>query len=259
MKIVFYEKEYCEDILKNGVDKLHRRDLNYLAKYWDYLGYGEKDIEDRLIEFCKKNDENFNEIQNYDFIHRAMLHSRNNQLRFPTPIQITKSEIYSIQTYDDYKIQKFLFIMLVVAKFFKYHQSRKNPIQSKYDQYLYSNTPIRELKNLAHINFTRNEWNDYKYQLTKAGLITPTIVGATKWAIGYWNEFSPAEMMIKDYRNPIVYYKEYCGESLVECVECGMKISRRSSTHSYCRDCWRNVSRRQTRERVKKYRKNNIM
>ena len=131
MTIVFYEKDYAEEILEHGVDRLRRRDLNYLAKYWDYNGLSESEIEKKLIEFCLKNDENFNEIQNYDFYHRATIHSRNNALRFPTPINITESEIQSIQLIDrdlsgvdKYKIQKFLFTMLIVAKFFKYRVSR---------------------------------------------------------------------------------------------------------------------------------------
>ena len=43
--------------------------------------------------------------------------------------------------------------MLVVAKFFKYHQSRKRVKESKYDQYLYSNTRISELKDSGRGKF----------------------------------------------------------------------------------------------------------
>ena len=171
MSIIFYEKEHAEYILQNGVDKLTQKDLNYLAKYFDFLGYSEREIETELIQFCKKNDENFNEIQSYTFYHRAMVYSRNNQLRFPTPINITVNEINEIEKIKDYKIQKFIFIMLVVAKFFKYHPSRKVIKESKYDQFLYSNAGIKDLRELANVYFSNIEWKKIKHQLTVLNII----------------------------------------------------------------------------------------
>jgi hypothetical protein len=260
MSIIFYEEEHCKDILKNGVDKLTRRDLNYLAKYFDSLEYTEKEIERELLDFCVKNDGNFNEIQNYSFYHGAVVHARNNSLRVPTPIAITLSEIKEIQEIEDYKIQKFIFIMLVVAKFFKYHPSRKIIKNSKYDQFLYSNTGIKELKNLAHVNFSNTEWNKIKHDLTIMNIINPTIVGAKKWAIPFWEERSPVAILVEDYRNPIAYYQEYCGENMSNCIECNVRISKNSNRHSYCRSCWREHRLQKKREYEKiRYRKIKIL
>ena len=90
MTIIFYEEQYAKDLIINGADKLSRRDLNYIAKYWASLGFSEKSIESNLIEYCNNVDPNFNEIQNYDFYHGATIHARNNKLRIPEPIRITK-------------------------------------------------------------------------------------------------------------------------------------------------------------------------
>jgi hypothetical protein len=256
MSIIFYEKEYVEQILEDGVDKLTQRDLNYLAKYWSYAGLSEKEIHNNIENFCIANDRNFNLIQSYSFVHRAVIHSTHYKLRIDLiPVEITALELETIQNLNDYHIEKFLFTMLAVAKFFKNNQSRINVVESKYDDTLYSNTPIKEIQKLANISFSNSRWLDIKRKLTSNGIISPTIIDDEKWAIGNFCQM-PSEtiILIDDFRNISVYYDEYIGKPIIKCLGCDVKITRNSNRHKYCKGCWDKKNRELTRERVAKYR-----
>lgn len=238
MSIIFYEYNYAQDLINNGVDRIFQRDLNILAKYWNYLRYPLSEISLNLESFCLENDKNFNIVQNYELIHRSLNYSRLNILRFPTPIAISKGELDIIGSLNDYNREKFLFAMLVAARFFKLHPSRKILRESKYDHVLYSNSSIKDLKELAEVRFTKKEWKVMKHELTKSGLISPTIMRKSCWAIGFENRNSEAGIVIDDYRNIVAYYQEHAGERIINCEVCGVKIARRSNRHKMCKRCW---------------------
>jgi hypothetical protein len=256
MSMIFYEKEYAEKLIQNGLNRLTQRDLNYLAKYWSYEGFSDREIHKNLEEFCLSNDVNFNIIQSYDFIHRAVIHASHYKLRVDLlPVAITNFELETIGKLNDYKVEKFLFTMLVVAKFFKNNANRKKIISSKYDDILYSNNPIKEIQTLANVSFSNAQWLDIKKRLTSDGLISPTIIGSEKWAIGDFCKM-PSEdaIIIDDFRNISVYYDEYLGIPIISCLECGVKITKKSNRHKYCRACWRERNKKLTGQRVSKYR-----
>ena len=253
MSIIFYEYGYCEKILKKGVKKLFQRDLNYLAKYWEYKGESYENIQKNIEVFCIRNNEDFNVIQSSEMIYRALTHAKNNYLRFPTPIIITQAEVNTIRSLDDYRKEKFLFIMLLCAKYFKTHKSTKHPKRSKFDNTLYSNSSIKYIKEIARVEFTRKEWKELKHELTIKGLISPTIFGSNYWAVGFRNENSEPCFIINDYRNIIAYYQEYCGEVMVDCENCGVRTSKKSYRHDLCRICFQEKRKEKINNNAKKY------
>jgi len=239
LSIIFYEYEYCEKIIKEGVKRLLQRDLNYLAKYWEYKGENRENIQKNIETFCIRNNGDFNAIQSSEMIYRALTYAKNNYLRIPKPIIITQSEVNTIRSLDNYIQEKFLFSMLVCAKFFKNNKSNKKPKKSKYDGTLYSNNSIKDIKEVARIKYTRLEWKELKHEFTIKGLISPTIVGSNYWAIGFRNENSEPCFIIDDYRNPISYYQEYCGEVMIDCINCRVRTAKRSNRHLMCKNCWK--------------------
>ena len=61
--IILDEKEYAENLLKSGFSYfMSLRDLSVIAKYFYYLGNSNKEIEYKLLEFCKQYNPSFNEI-----------------------------------------------------------------------------------------------------------------------------------------------------------------------------------------------------
>lgn len=258
MAIIFYEYEHCKKLLENGVDKLYQRDLNMLAKYWEYEKCKKSEIEKNIIDFCKKNDGNFNEIQSYKMIKYALRYARKNFLRFPTPIEITLAELNAIKDLNDFKKEKFLFTMLVCAKFFQKHDSRKLVADKALNnqQQLYSNIGIRDIANLAGVKFTKKEWKLFKHELTLRSLISPTIVGSNRWAIGFVGGFVDENaIIIDDYRNPVAYYEEWRGKNIICCEKCGVKTIKNSNNHRMCKKCWSEKRKEDVRMNVKNYRR----
>jgi|WetSurMetagenome_2_1015567.scaffolds.fasta_scaffold49801_2 hypothetical protein len=256
MSIIFYEYEYCQEILRENVKRITLRDLKYLAKYWDYEGVSYENIAKNLEEFCVRNDRNFNAIQSAERIQKAVNHAKNNYIRFPTPIIITQAEVDTIRSLDNYIQEKFLFSMLVCAKYFKQNKSQKKHKRSIYDNTLYSNSSIRYLKEIARVKFTGEYWKNLKHEFTVKGLISPTIVSSSKWAIGFWNENSKPCFIINDYRNVIAYYQEYCGEVMIDCENCKVRTAKRSYRHRMCNKCWKEREKEMWRKSSKKYYEN---
>jgi len=254
LSIIFYEYEYCEKIIKEGVKRLLQRDLNYLAKYWEYKGENRENIQKNIEAFCIYNNRDFNAIQSSEMIYRALNHARNNYLRFPTSIIITQAEVNTIRSLNDYNKEKFLFSMLVCAKYFKNHKSSKHPKKSKYDGTLYSNTTIKNVEEIARVKYTKSEWKILKHEFTVKGLISPTIFGSNYWAIGFRNENSEPYFTINDYRNLIAYYQEYCGEIMINCEICHVRTAKRSNRHRMCRTCFTEQQKEFTKKRVRKFR-----
>ena len=259
MSIIFYEYEHCENIINKGVNKLVQKDLNLLAAYWEHEGEKLSQIKNNIESFCLKNDKYFNLVQSSKMIKRALSYARNNKLRFPTPIIITQNELNAIIKIDNYNNQKFLFAMLVCAKFFKKHQSRNKLTKNKYSEALYSNNSIKDIQEIAGTKFTNRYWNDIKHRFTTIGLISPTIIGSKRWAIGFVNDNSEPCLIIEDYRNIIAYFQEYSGEKMIECEGCGVKTIRKSGTHLYCKKCWNNKYRELNKEQMRRNRNKKLL
>lgn len=256
MTIIFYEHEHCEKLLEKGTEKITQRDLNYLAKYWDYHNETQSQIHENLKDFCLKNDKYFNVVQGRTMIRRALSQAKNYHLRIPIPISITTSEIESIQSLKNYKYEKYLFAMLVSARFFKVHRSKKSPKKNKFDNYLYSNASMKDIKDLAGVAMTYKEWDILKHELTVSGLISPTRLGKNCWNIGFENSDSPIAIEISDYKNIISYYQEYCGEQMIVCSSCGTKTLKKSNRHKYCNNCWKEIRKEKVRLNVRRLRGN---
>ena len=254
MKIIFDEEKYCENLLINNQKKILLQDLKLLAAYFFEKNNNNDEIIKNIEEYCLKIDKNFNKIQNFKILEKSLKYALRNHLRKPIPISITKSELQSIQSLDNYMDEKFLFMMLVTAKFYKFNKSINKPKSNKYDTTLYSNCSIKEIQKWAGISFTKTYWKEFKNRLTTKGIISPTIFGANSWAMGIWDQDSKPEIIIEDFRNPIAYYQEYCGDRMIECNKCHVKISQNSNRHAMCKNCWKEINREQIRKRVEKHR-----
>jgi hypothetical protein len=146
--------------------------------------------------------------------------------------------------------------MLVVAKFFKEHRSKKDIQENKYDSYLYSNASMKDIKDIAGVQMTYKEWDALKHELTVAALISPTRMGGKCWNIGFNSPDDEVIITISDYRNIVSYYQEYKDEEMMDCAICGVKTVRKSNRHKYCNLCWKDYRREQNRINVKKMREN---
>jgi hypothetical protein len=235
-----------------------QRDLNFVAKYYDYEGYRKSDIQKEVEHFCVASVPSFNLVQSRQMIKRAMTHMDTNQLRFPHSIDITENELLAIKRLNNYRQEKLVFSMLVCAKFFSEHSSKKKPQAERYSG-LYSNQAIRDIIELSGTKISLREWKTMKHEICLLGLISPTIVGGNRFAIGFDDPHSKVMMTIGDYRNPIVYYQKYCGENITFCQICGMLMVKKSHNHVMCSTCYKEKFREINKERRReKYAKKRV-
>jgi hypothetical protein len=224
--IIFNELDYAQNLLKHGFVKfMSGIDLVVLAKYFRYLGKDDAQVKDDINNFCIKFNPAYNEIFFYKKIQYVLRTSKKYELVIPKPVPITQKEIDIIKDLHDYKAEKVLFVLLVVAKHFKLNVGYK-----KY----YAHIMRTEMFTLAKINATKEERNAIIYKLDgQMGLIDNQIFLNRKdmtFIVTFVDEESEPVFYINDFKNIVGFYPYYCSV-------CGKEIEKRSSTHEFCREC----------------------
>jgi hypothetical protein len=244
--VIFYEKEQAEKILKNGLSSfMSYPELSLLAKYFKYLGKNKIQIENSLIEFCKKNVPEFNEILSRRTIDNAVKSSEVYKIRLPIYINITEFEVESIKNSGDYKKQKILFCMLVIAKYFKYNDVniiKKEP--TKYDSNFYTNCSLMNILKIAKINISKKERNTIQYELHQAGYTTA--VDDNSFQLHFINEDSPVSIIVTDMDNIVNFYPIFC-------ENCKKRIPQKPKRHCLCDECYKEKRKEVIRNNSRAY------
>lgn len=238
--IIFYEKEHCENLLKEKVErkKIIQSDLNLLAKYWKEKGYSYADIKKNLAEYCKTVSPYFNMIRNGLVINRALSYAKKYPMRFPVDIYVSQYELDCIGSLENLEEETFLFCMLVVAKFYDYHKLENE--KNKDVQTLFTNSTIKDLKTISGVRITRNVWYKLKHHMVINALFTPTEFSPNCWIINFGsrNKFTfDRKITVSDFRDIATYYYEYKGLEVSECENCGVKFLKNAHNGKLCRKC----------------------
>lgn len=239
--VVFDEIKFGEDVYKNGL-KSKKYIMTELLNIAKYLKHNNIEIKNTLIEFCKKNIENFN-MEEWEGILDATLDKAN---KYPAltgkVIKITKSELDIISELDNIDAQKILFILLVINKFknytldasraelFKLAEVKANTKKQESILFLLNSKKLTEI-----YNKTRNNKNHNFRKVT------------------FINDESEVMITINNFDNIIIYYKKYLGENIIECENesCNKLFYPRNNTHKYCKDCAREINIQKTIENRK--------
>lgn len=234
MAIIFYEKEHVESIL-NGSRKnktLRFFDLSRMASYFRYeIGKSREQAKIDIIEFCKENNPNFNYVYAIRTIKNALKWSDKCKLRTSEDVIVTKSEMAAIlESFDDYKYQKVLFWMLVVAKHFhkKDHYLKHRP--SERDEIYYYNFGLAQAFRLAKVHVSKKKRFEMLYDLQQSGMIEATLSASFK--ILFVDEKSDPEIVVDDLDDIISFFPYYC-------EKCGKKYEIQPySQNRLCDDCY---------------------
>lgn len=229
--MIFYEKERAEELLKSGFTSfMNFADLSLLARYFKHMGKNKIQIRNSLIEFCTKFVPDFNEVLSRNTIENAIKTVDKYGIRFPINVAVTKSELEIIRACGNYKRQKILFVMLVIAKYFKYNNTNLIPNKSdKFDHSFYSNEKMTNILRMANVNVSKKERNDIQYSLQQMGFITS--IGVRAFQINFVDEKSDAEIIVTDMNRLIDFYPFYC-------EICGRIIKNKAKRHNLCSVCY---------------------
>jgi len=250
--MIFYEEKYAKQLLKNGLSSfMNYIDLSILAKYFRYMGQNKKQIEKSLIEFCKNFNPDFNEILSRGKIERVVKLTDEYGLRFPMDIIVTKDEMNIIKNFGDYNRQKILFVMLVVAKYLKYNDTKLEKKDCEKINDFFVNISFINILKLAKVNVSKMEKKQIIYDLEQSKLIASKRNrkknrSGIYYRVDFVSEDSDAEIVVKDMEDIISFYPFYC-------KNCGKKIEK-PKRRNICDECYKDRSRNLTKNRVKKYR-----
>jgi len=242
--IIFDELKYAENLLEREFNGFIRwRDLLILAKYYRSLGKVGIQLEKSILDFCTNKVKGFNEVRNDSKIQSAIRKSKKQPLKISDYVVITKKEIERIRSINDYKIEKILFLMLVVCKI-------NHPKDYVGTHYLNQN--FSYLVKLANVYMTKNERNSLKYFLHQKGFLDcpepnrfNVTYGKESFIILYVDNKSEEYLRVVDFDNIVKYYKPVC-------EKCGEIIEKNSNRQKMCENCQKEHRKEWDRDRKKK-------
>lgn len=234
MSIIFDEKKHVEDMLAGSGFQINNTkfELQLLATYYRELGLDDAEIDDELHSFCKKHAKNYNRVKFYKLIDEKVKRSKKLKLKEAFPVFITQAELDTIQSEENIKCQKLMFVYLVLAK---YYMSNNHT-----DKY-YVGCKDNDIFNLCDMYTRKQDKLDFMHYLTKKGYITPTLSMSS--VVNYVNEDSEVVITLIPNIDMVYYYEQYLGDNFTHCAICGLLTKRKSNRTKYCPYCLNKIKK----------------
>lgn len=240
---IFDEKSYAEKMLTDGfLGSKMGSDLLILAKYYFYLGELYETVWKNLSIFCSRFLKEYDEDLYAEKIDGIVKTANRLNLRIPVNVPITEKEIQSIKEIKNYKLEKVLFTMLVLAKYYKLTNPSKKNASSKY---YYVNNSFNEILKYAH---TTQKGNEVVHKLYVLGKIDRSKI-IDSYIIKFTDneDTSDIEILVTNMENIISFYPFYCSK-------CGKDIIRTGRSQKMCNDCWKEQQRENSKISMRKKR-----
>ena len=237
--MIFIDEERVGKYLDKNNITSNQHALKYgivLIKYYRNLGLNNAEIKEKLLEKIKiKNDDN-GTISNY--IYNTLVLNMNVCGEFKNkPIPITTKEMKTIKDLNDFKLEKFFFVMIVLCKSF----NNMVRLQKK------------EVMRLSYLVENTKYFDKYFNKLLDLGYVD---VGITKYKVKdekktmmyyfltdkiYNPEDEDIALYIQNTNDPVLYYLHYYNYDNVEfCEVCGtpyIKSTKQTRGKKLCPSC----------------------
>lgn len=238
--VILNEKQYAQKcIADNDIGEKPYRTLSILAKYYYFsCGYKKKQIRDLLIEFLARNYIEYTSSKRFweESIDKIVSKVNKQTLYEISGVKITKSEIQKIQSLNNQLLEKLLFTMLCVAKYYHLKNEKNNG---------WVNLPDKDVIELANVNYllkrAKSKFNLCINQLFVAGLLDlPLRCDNLNYRVTFISDDSDdeEELFVSDFRNLGYEYLLYCGENYIRCAKCGVLTKgTHNKRRKYCSKC----------------------
>lgn len=218
--------------------KLTESGVDYSTVSATQLEELDNDVEKELIAFCSRNCRDFNYTTKYQDIDFALDYSNKYKLKLPLPLPITQREWDSIMSVPNEKYQRMLFVMLVDAKYFRYHTTAvgvSRDIDEETTFYI-KMTPS-EIKKFAKIKYESQSEKDFFLGcINRLGLFDISDSKLRSWYIKFV-DISDEDVIeyVTDYDHLDLYFDKLAGERIGQCKHCN-KLFRQGKTKNsdYC-------------------------
>lgn len=238
----YNEISYAKKMLDSGfLTNKRMYELNILAKYFFYLGYKPKEVQERVVDFCNNYFDSFSEAKYFDKIQSILNNARKMPIIEVGTIQITEKEVEFINSIKEpFKFNDVLFCLLVIKKI-REKLGQQPYLNCKYTKFTKScglSSPkvlyplLRRLEQLGFIRVCRNSNLEILFNVDASN--------------------SPTVIEVNDFDNIYAYYHNYLGKGrYVECSSCGKMVRVKGKWRKYCNECAREINIQKTIERKK--------
>jgi len=222
MNTVFDEIVYCEELLKNKPKIIKNKYLYMLLKYFYYSGLKKADAIDKIKEFCRACEQNYNfTLAENVFINLEKVYGKQ-KIKIPRNVGITKKELESIRNCNDYKKEKILFVMLVISK--------NNHGTS--DKYYINKVKDSTLFRLAKVYLNKTDRDKLMRELYAEEYFSKPRHDQQNLLINFVDVSEEYEIIITNMNNIVSFYPFYCDS-------CGERIDNVTGKRKLCDECYK--------------------
>lgn len=254
MPIVMNERQYIEDILKNGgFGENYSFTCCLLARYYHSLGCSNKEIREKIRDIINERLPTTYEGKVNRWIDRAMSTAGKYTLYDADEIRVSREECERIKAihsdkFSDEKLQRLAFTLLCFAKF-NFAKGVKRGWVNTVQRVVFKSADIlklsttyqclyyHELYKVGYVGFGRRPDND-NIRVVKFG-------------------GKDAEIVVTDINAAGLFWEQYCGKKFTECKRCKKMIPVTNGRNMYCGECAVEIDRqnkleimRQKRQKV---------
>lgn len=238
--IIFDEFAYAESLLdeNNTTLGVKQRDLNIIARYYKFNGLTKDKIYEKIVDYYEKKEPHFNEVLYERNLEYAIRSAMRTELRTGVQLRISQAEMEQIWTIPDMRIQRVLFMMLVIAKFYNkgtgdfFYNGRLGDVFRKAKQ--------------GHIRVA--DRNGLIHWLNQNGFIEANLMGGYRIPFAeHITEDKDAHVIIEDVDNPMEYFS-------ILCADCGEPTFGTPTKHRICEKCKSERRKADVRQNVASHR-----
>jgi hypothetical protein len=239
--IIFDEKKHAETMLREGFTTKNRivTEMKILSKYFFSKGFDDTDVKDKLVAFCEKHQDYFNNAEWYKIINKTLGIAKKSKLVTGREVKITQAELDTITSLPSLNEQRLAFVLLVLYKFYN---KRKFQIS------------LVDLFSLCKISVNSKTKMKLPHSLTSKGLIDINLYGK-RW-VNFVNDDSEVVIHIRKFDDLIYYYLNYIGEGKYKyCCICDGIFYLSNNRQTKCRQCAKESWRQYNAQKQLEYRK----
>ena len=234
------ESEAVQEIInRQSVSENTYADLILLIKYFysqakrSNKRLKTKEVILELQEYLKLQCDNYQSVDWYNRLEKMIKKYKNTPLYDVDSIPITDSELTTIKSIKNKKLEKIAFVSLVLAKYYNLKNEKNNG---------YVNVEYSVIFGLARVTATiMYEQPSLLHELKEMNLVqTANRIDNPNFRVLFIDDNSPVVLRITDLRElgyQYLIYRDKKGSSYIKCERCGVLLRKKNNATKYCPAC----------------------
>lgn len=234
IKFKFHEeRDIVNAVESNQMDFSNpRKAIWTLAQYYVSIHNNDDKVAfENIKNYIEQHDDNFYYEQYISDINKCIRKAKKYELKNIDCIVITKSEMDIIQSFNDIKKEKIVFVLIALAKYF-------NALYGNDRDCCFAKT--RDIFKYARVVIPTNERDYYLHFAYESGVLLPNFsIGSNMQLVGVVSHTEEESVLVLDeydYKELAYAYLNYKNGGYKKCKECGawFKVKSSEPNLKYC-------------------------